>query len=61
MDKIKYVVYFILSFMLQFIWYAWIKKKTDVTMIDMLAFSTLFALFMYLLDRMLSKKKVAQE
>ncbi|AOC58889.1 MULTISPECIES: hypothetical protein [Bacillus] len=59
MNGIKYISYFVISLVLQLLWFLAIKKSPDVTILDMLVLSLLFTLFMFIIDKVFKKKQTA--
>ncbi|MDK4253967.1 hypothetical protein ABE320_00005 [Bacillus velezensis] len=56
MNSIRYILYFVISFVLQLLWFFLVKENSNVTILDMLIMSLLFTLFMFILDKFLKKK-----
>ncbi|ETI58605.1 hypothetical protein D104_14705, partial [Marinomonas profundimaris] len=54
-----YISYFVISLVLQLLWFLAIKKSPDVTILDMLVLSLLFTLFMFIIDKVFKKKQTA--
>ncbi|AFZ92034.1 MULTISPECIES: hypothetical protein [Bacillus] len=59
MNSIRYILYFVISFVLQLLWFFLVKENSNVTILDMLIMSLLFTLFMFILDKFLKKKQAA--
>ncbi|KGH48804.1 hypothetical protein [Bacillus pumilus] len=59
MNGVKYISYFVISLVLQLLWFLAIKKSPDVTILDMLVLSLLFTLFMFVIDKVFKKKQTA--
>ncbi|MEC2196392.1 hypothetical protein P9G54_18670 [Bacillus velezensis] len=59
MNSIRYILYFVISFVLQLLWFFLVKENSNVTILDMLIMSLLFTLFMLILDKFLKKKQAA--
>nr|MDH3091367.1 hypothetical protein [Bacillus velezensis] len=59
MNSIRYILYFVISFVLQLLWFFLVKENSNVTILDMLMMSLLFTLFIFILDKFLKKKQVA--
>ncbi len=57
MNSMKYILFFLVSLFLQAILFFGIKRDSGITILDMLVMSLLFSLFMFLIDRVLSKKQ----
>ncbi|CCU57181.1 hypothetical protein BN2127_JRS9_03947 [Bacillus subtilis] len=57
MKSMKYILFFLVSLILQAILFFGIKRDSGITMLDMLVMSLLFSLFMFLIDRVLTKKQ----
>ncbi|XLG15755.1 hypothetical protein ACI5QL_03306 [Bacillus velezensis] len=52
-------MYFVISFVLQLLWFFLVKENSNATILDMLMMSLLFTLFMFILDKFLKKKQAA--
>ncbi|MCC8302323.1 hypothetical protein R5D67_00700 [Bacillus velezensis] len=59
MNSIRYILYFVISFVFQLLWFFLVKENSNVTILDMLIMSLLFTLFMFILDKFLKKKQAA--
>ncbi|MED4702631.1 hypothetical protein ABEU80_10395 [Bacillus velezensis] len=59
MNSIRYILYFVISFVLQLLWFFLVKENSNVTILDMLIMSLLFTLFKFILDKFLRKKQAA--
>ncbi|ATU28014.1 hypothetical protein V7E39_14260 [Bacillus sp. B38] len=59
MNSIRYILYFVISFVLQLLWFFLVKENSNVTILDMLMMSLLFTLFIFILDKFLKKKQAA--
>ncbi|MDH5842969.1 hypothetical protein QFW94_17475 [Bacillus velezensis] len=59
MNSIRYILYFVISFVLQLLWFFLVKENSNVTILDMLIMSLLFTLFKFILDKFLKKKQAA--
>ncbi len=59
MSGFSYILYFVITFVLQLFWFFLVKENSNVTILDMLSMSLLFALFMFILDKFLNKKQAA--
>ncbi|AOC92337.1 hypothetical protein BARD7_02897 [Bacillus amyloliquefaciens] len=57
MSGFSYILYFVITFVLQLFWF--LKENSNVTILDMLSMSLLFALFMFILDKFINKKHAA--
>lgn len=57
MKKNNVLYIFPIALLLQYIYYRGIKVDTDVTFIDMLGVSILMTLFMFIVNKFLSKKQ----
>lgn len=57
MKSMKYILFFLVSLILQAILFFRIKRDSGMTILDMLVMSLLFSLFMFLIDRVLTKKQ----
>jgi len=57
MKSMKYILFFLISLILQAILFLGIKRDSGITILDMLVMSLLFSLFMFLIDRVLTKKQ----
>lgn len=55
MNSIRYILYFVISFVLQLLWFF----LSNAIILDMLMMSLLFTLFMFILDKFLKKKQAA--
>lgn len=53
---IRYLILFLLSFLLQWLYYDVIKTENSVTMVDMLGVSLLFTMGMFLLESFFQRK-----
>ncbi|CAM3204923.1 hypothetical protein [Sporolactobacillus spathodeae] len=51
-----YLILFAVAFVLQWIWYSYIKPRPGETLVDMLLTAVVFAVIVFLLD-LLAKKK----
>ncbi|UQT51713.1 hypothetical protein M5C89_16490 [Bacillus velezensis] len=58
MNSIRYILYFVISFVLQLLWFFLVKENSNVTILDMLIMSLLFTLFMFILDKFLKKSRL---
>ncbi|WP_259424505.1 hypothetical protein [Bacillus velezensis] len=58
MNSIRYILYFVISFVLQLLWFFLVKENSNVTILDMLIMSLLFTLFMFILDKFLKKNRL---
>ncbi|AFJ63414.1 hypothetical protein MUS_3543 [Bacillus velezensis YAU B9601-Y2] len=52
-------MYFVISFVLQLLWFFLVKENSNATILDMLMMSLLFTLFIFILDKFLKKKQAA--
>ncbi|OCB95032.1 hypothetical protein SRCM101294_02089 [Bacillus amyloliquefaciens] len=59
MSGFSYILYFVITFVLQLFWFFLVKENSKVTILDMLSMSLLFALFMFILDKFINKKQAA--
>ncbi|MCY7573897.1 hypothetical protein NJE56_19690 [Bacillus pumilus] len=59
MNGIKYISYFVISLVLQSLWFLAIKKSSYVTILDILVVSLLFTLFMFIIDKVFKKKQTS--
>ncbi|MCZ4246388.1 hypothetical protein O2313_02380 [Bacillus amyloliquefaciens] len=59
MSGFSYILYFVITFVLQLFWFFLVKENSNVTILDMLSMSLLFALFMFILDKFINKKQAA--
>lgn len=59
MSGFSYILYFVITFVLQLFWFFLVKENSNVTILDMLSMSLLFALFMFILDKFINKKHAA--
>ncbi|AHD04513.1 hypothetical protein ABNB59_05140 [Paenibacillus larvae] len=46
----RYIIYFVVSLVIEFVYFFFIKKNTGVEVIDMLIYAVLFTLIMFVLD-----------
>ncbi|AUS17184.1 hypothetical protein C0W57_13800 [Bacillus velezensis] len=58
MNSIRYILYFVISFVLQLLWFFLVKENSNVTILDMLMMSLLFTLFIFILDKFLKKSRL---
>ncbi|QAV93582.1 hypothetical protein ES966_16290 [Bacillus velezensis] len=58
MNSIRYILYFVISFVLQLLWFFLVKENSNATILDMLMMSLLFTLFMFILDKFLKKSRL---
>ncbi|MCM3105889.1 hypothetical protein ABEW72_14550 [Bacillus velezensis] len=61
MNSIRYILYFVISFVLQLLWFFLVKENSNVTILDMLIMSLLFTLFMFILDKFLKKSRLHRD
>ncbi|MCW4681275.1 hypothetical protein ON127_07985 [Bacillus pumilus] len=59
MNTVKYISYFVISLVLQLLWFLAIKKTSDVTILDMFFLSMLFTLSMVIIDKVFPKKQAS--
>ncbi|OIK21804.1 hypothetical protein BKP66_09645 [Bacillus amyloliquefaciens] len=59
MSGFSYILYFVITFVVQLFWFFLVKENSNVTILDMLSMSLLFALFMFILDKFINKKQAA--
>ncbi|MBG9734943.1 hypothetical protein ABD86_13025 [Paenibacillus alvei] len=57
MNSIRYILLFVISLILQIIKFFVIKSDSGVTILDMLIMSLLFCVFMFIIDKIIGKKK----
>ncbi|EJW19381.1 hypothetical protein PAV_1c03550 [Paenibacillus alvei DSM 29] len=57
MNSIRYISLFVISLILQIIMFFVIKSDSGVTILDMLIMSLLFCVFMFIIDKIIGKKK----
>ncbi|MCR6606592.1 MAG: hypothetical protein AAG110_04885 [Bacillus velezensis] len=61
MNSIRYILYFVISFVLQLLWFFLVKENSNATILDMLMMSLLFTLFMFILDKFLKKSRLHRD
>ncbi|APT46188.1 hypothetical protein [Bacillus safensis] len=56
----KSILYFAISFVLQFVWFGLVHPNRDVTLLDMFMFSILFAVMFFFIERIWRYQKKGQ-
>ncbi|PAK33059.1 hypothetical protein [Bacillus safensis] len=53
----KLILYFAISFVLQFVWFGLVHPNSGVTLLDMFMFSILFAVMFFFIERIWQYQK----